>query len=72
MVRNIVGSLMAVGTRRQPTGWIEQLMMGRDRTLAADTAPADGLYLSEVEYPAQYQFPPTPLGPMLPGLPAYN
>ena len=72
MVRNIAGSLMAVGTGRQPPEWIDQLMTGRDRTLAADTAPADGLYLSEVEYPAQYRLPQTPRGPMLPGLPSHN
>lgn len=72
MVRNIVGSLMAVGTGRQPPGWIGQLLRGRDRTLAADTAPADGLYLAEVEYPAQYRLPRTAGGPMLPGLPRHN
>jgi tRNA pseudouridine38-40 synthase len=72
MVRNIVGSLMAVGMGRQPGVWIEQLMAGRDRTLAADTAPPDGLYLAAVEYPERYQLPATPGGPMLPGLPPLN
>lgn len=72
MVRNIVGSLMAVGVGRQPTAWIEQLMAGRDRTLAADTAPPDGLYLAAVEYPERYQLPATPGGPMLPGLSLLN
>ena len=69
MVRNIAGSLMAVGMRRQPTEWMAQLMQGRDRSAAAETAPADGLYLVEVEYPAQYQLPATPYGPLMLGLP---
>lgn len=65
MVRNIVGSLMAVGTGREKPPWIAQLLAGRDRTIAAETAPAAGLYLVEVEYPARYELPPVPPGPLL-------
>ncbi len=67
MVRNIVGSLLAVGTGRAAPGWLAQLLECRDRTLAADTAPAAGLYLVEVEYPQSFGLPPTPEGPLLPG-----
>jgi tRNA pseudouridine38-40 synthase len=67
MVRNIAGSLMAVGTERQPPDWIAQLMRGRDRTLAAETAAADGLYLVRVEYPLEYALPESPLGPLILG-----
>lgn len=67
MVRNIVGSLLAVGAGRAAPGWLAQLLEGRDRTLAADTAPAAGLYLVEVEYPASFGLPPSPEGPLLPG-----
>jgi tRNA pseudouridine38-40 synthase len=70
MVRNIVGSLMAVGMRRQPGEWVAQLLRGRDRSAAAETAPAAGLYLVEVEYPLQYKLPATPYGPLMLGLPA--
>ncbi len=72
MVRNIVGSLMAVGRGRYGPAWIEQLMVGRDRTAAAETAPADGLYLVEVDYPPSYRLPATPYGPLLLGLPPVN
>lgn len=72
MVRNIAGSLMEVGLGRQPPEWIGQLMAGRDRSVAAATAPAAGLYLVEVEYPAQYELPATPHGPLLLGLPPQN
>ncbi len=72
MVRNIAGSLMAVGLGREPPEWIGQLMAGRDRSLAADTAPAAGLYLVEVVYPPQYKLPATPYGPLLLGPPRSN
>ena len=65
MVRNIAGSLMAVGSGRQATGWIAGLLEGRDRTLAAETAPPDGLYLTDIFYPPEFALPPTPYGPML-------
>jgi tRNA pseudouridine38-40 synthase len=65
MVRNIAGSLMAVGAGARGSDWIAELLAGADRTLAADTAPPDGLYLVEVRYPPQYDLPPTPHGPLL-------
>jgi tRNA pseudouridine38-40 synthase len=67
MVRNIVGSLLVVGAGREVPGWIAQLLAGRDRTLAADTAAASGLYLTEVEYPASYGLPDVPYGPLIIG-----
>lgn len=67
MVRNIVGSLMAVGDGRRPRGWIHHLLVARDRSIAADTAAADGLYLVEVEYPPEFNLPETPAGPLLLG-----
>ena len=65
MVRNIAGSLMAVGSARKPPGWIRELLVLGDRTAAADTAAADGLYLVDVEYPAHFALPVTPYGPLL-------
>jgi len=64
MVRNIAGALMAVGAGRQAPGWVAALLAGRDRRVAADTAPAAGLYLVAVEYPAAFALPPTPEGPL--------
>ena len=65
MVRNIAGSLMAVGAGRKPPGWCAELLRRGERALAADTAPAAGLYLVDVEYPARYLLPVTPYGPLL-------
>lgn len=67
MVRNIAGTLMAIGAGRKGAGWIAQLLQGRDRNLAADTAAPDGLYLVEVDYPVQFGLPATPFGPLILG-----
>lgn len=57
MVRNIVGSLLQVGSGDRPPGWIAELLALKDRTRAGPTAPADGLYLVEVQYPDEYGLP---------------
>jgi tRNA pseudouridine38-40 synthase len=57
MVRNIVGSLLKIGHGEQPVNWIAELLALRDRTKAAPTAPAAGLYLTHVRYPDLYSFP---------------
>ena len=65
MVRNIVGSLMAVGSGRKPVEWISELLAQGDRTVAADTAAPHGLYLVDVLYPAEFGLPETPYGPLI-------
>ena len=65
MVRNIVGSLLAVGSQSSSVEWFEEVLQSRDRTLAADTAPAEGLYLVNVSYPGEFRLPETPDGPTL-------
>jgi len=57
MVRNIVGSLVYVGCRRQAASWIAELLASRDRTRAAPTFGAEGLYLEKVEYDAVWGLP---------------
>ena len=64
MVRNIVGSLMEVGAHNQPESWIAELLAAKDRTLAAATAKAEGLYLVAVDYPDRYDLPKPPMGPL--------
>ena len=65
MVRNIVGSLILIGTGMRPVEWLSELLETKDRNQAADTAPSDGLYLAAVAYPDRYELPATPLGPSL-------
>jgi tRNA pseudouridine38-40 synthase len=57
MVRNIVGSLVYVGSARQPVGWIGELLRLKDRTKAAPTFAPEGLYLEKIEYDAQWGLP---------------
>jgi len=60
MVRNIAGLLIAVGKGDQPPDWAQTVLAGRDRTRGAATAPAAGLYLWEVRYPAAFGLPTPP------------
>jgi tRNA pseudouridine38-40 synthase len=57
MVRNIVGSLIYIGSGRQPPAWMHQLLAARDRTFAAPTFDAAGLYLTGVDYDAAWRLP---------------
>jgi tRNA pseudouridine38-40 synthase len=57
MVRNLVGSLVYVGSGRQAPGWIAQLLEMRDRTKAAPTFAPEGLYLERIEYEASWGLP---------------
>jgi tRNA pseudouridine38-40 synthase len=50
MVRNIVGTLVEVGTGRRPPQSIEAVIASCDRGAAGPTAPAHGLWLVAVEY----------------------
>ncbi len=59
MVRNIVGSLIEVGNGGRQPQWIGELIASGDRTLAAATAPPEGLYLAGVEYGAEWGLPAT-------------
>lgn len=59
MIRNIVGSLVYVGSGRKPPSWIAELVAGRDRTRAAPTFSSAGLYLTGVDYPVRWNLPAT-------------
>lgn len=63
MVRNIVGSLQMIGAGLRDVDWMQTLLLGRDRTVAADTASGSGLYLVEVTYPDHFGLPAVPEGP---------
>ena len=63
VVRNIAGSLLAIGTGDRPPQWLAEVMESRDRTRAAATAPAQGLYLVDVGYDAHWGLPRPPAGP---------
>ena len=50
-VRNIVGTLKLVGDGKWTRADVESALAARDRTKGGPTAPARGLYLTEVIYP---------------------
>ena len=50
MVRNIVGSLVRVGTGKWQAAHMADLIAGRDRVVAGETAPAHGLYFTQAVY----------------------
>jgi tRNA pseudouridine38-40 synthase len=50
MVRNIVGTLMAVGSGQLPRGDILRILSQKDRRAAGSTAKAKGLTLLKVQY----------------------
>jgi tRNA pseudouridine38-40 synthase len=57
MVRNIMGCLVAVGSGRQPPGWMAEVLAARDRDAAAPTFGPDGLYFLGPYYDAALALP---------------
>jgi tRNA pseudouridine38-40 synthase len=57
MVRNIAGLLIAVGKGDEPPAWARTVLESRDRKRGAATAPAAGLYLWQIRYPAAFSLP---------------
>jgi tRNA pseudouridine38-40 synthase len=52
MVRNLVGTFLDVGRGHIPSEAISLILNARDRSAAGSTAPARGLFLVAVDYPA--------------------
>jgi tRNA pseudouridine38-40 synthase len=57
MVRNISGVLLEIGQGKRDPTWAREVLDGRDRNLGGVTAPAYGLTLVAVEYPAEFAVP---------------
>ncbi|ANZ22429.1 tRNA pseudouridine synthase A [Buchnera aphidicola (Diuraphis noxia)] len=57
MVRNIVGSLIEIGTSNKKDFCIQKLLRKKNRRFAGMTAPAKGLYLTKVDYPLHFHLP---------------
>ncbi len=54
MVRALVGTLLEVGSGKRSVADFEQLILAKDRKLAGPQAPAQGLFLTEVGYDADF------------------
>lgn len=65
MVRNIAGTLMEIGEGLKPLSWAGDVLEMKDRTQAGVTALPDGLYLTGVIYPDEFDLPSSPEGPYI-------
>ncbi|WP_051206249.1 tRNA pseudouridine(38-40) synthase TruA [Oceanospirillum maris] len=63
MIRNIVGALLPVGMEDKPVEWLAELLALKNRCKAGVTAPPNGLYFVEAEYPEHFNLPSLELGP---------
>lgn len=57
MVRNIVGVLVEIGEARQPVQWAQFVLDSQKRAQGGVTAPPQGLYFIQADYPQQYALP---------------
>ena len=57
MIRNLVGTLVYIGSGREPVSWINTLLEMRDRRFAAPTFAPDGLYFLGPAYEERWQLP---------------
>lgn len=58
MVRNLVGTLVTIGSGRWSVDDAKRVLEARDRTAAGPCAPPQGLFLMEIRYPGD---PPCPI-----------
>ncbi|CAM3656100.1 tRNA pseudouridine(38-40) synthase TruA [Polynucleobacter antarcticus] len=57
MVRNLVGSFLQIGVRKQSAKWMSEVLEAKDRSIAAPTFSAAGLYLVQISYPDEFRIP---------------
>ena len=65
MVRNIVGSLVLVGSGEKEISWIETVLNSKDRKIAGKQFPPDGLFLLNIEYDSKYNLNYEPCFPLV-------
>lgn len=58
MVRNIVGTLAAIGSGEKPSGWAADVLARQDRKQGGIAAPPHGLTLVSIKYPDAFEIPP--------------
>jgi len=55
MVRAFVGTLLDVGKGKIPSGQVREIIEKKDRGAAGASAPAHGLFLTDIVYPEEFQ-----------------
>ncbi len=54
MVRSLVGTLLEAGRGKISLQEFREIVLSRDRSNAGTSAPAEGLYLTDIRYPENY------------------
>ncbi len=57
MVRNIAGVLITIALDKKDVNWLAEVLAAKDRTAGGVTAPPDGLYLVNIQYPDRFAIP---------------
>ena len=57
MIRNLMGCLLVVGRGEQPVEWISEVLLARNRKVAAPTFSPDGLYFLGPRYEDHWGLP---------------
>ncbi|WP_099019456.1 tRNA pseudouridine(38-40) synthase TruA [Marinicella litoralis] len=57
MIRNIVGTLIPIGSGLKPVSWMAEVLASKDRKQAGITAPPNGLSFTHVTYPEHFEIP---------------
>jgi tRNA pseudouridine38-40 synthase len=57
MIRNIMGCLVQIGQGKKPPEWMADVLIARNRRVAAPTFSPDGLYFLGPRYPAHWGIP---------------
>lgn len=57
MVRSITACMLDIGREIITPERIKEILEAKDRQLATKTAPAEGLYLSDIKYPEHFHLP---------------
>ncbi len=57
MIRNLMGCLLMIGTGVQPPSWAKDVLLARDRKVAAPTFSPDGLYFLGPRYEPAWGLP---------------
>ena len=55
MVRNLVGTLVLIGSGEKDINWIDDLLKSKERDKAGKQFPACGLYLINIEYDPKFK-----------------
>lgn len=62
-----MGVLLPIGAGEKDVEWVNEVLDAKDRRAAGVTAPANGLYLTRVNYPKEFDLPEEPSGIILLG-----